>query len=125
MASAGLVCQLTDGSGHSDLHSHLWCGDDGVVGVGHEARILTPSKRFTRSGESGLSGSVVGAHECEKDGISNGSCNAVGRVDKTRSSTNSDLSKLAKGFLYELLSETLPYGLLLLLFQLPVRCSQS
>ena len=51
--------ELTDWSSNGHLHGHLRSWGDSVVGVRHEAGILTSGKLFAWSGEGRLCDSVI------------------------------------------------------------------
>lgn len=82
---------LTERSRGHNLHSDLRSGNDGVVGVGLEARVHAALQLLARSVEGRLGNGVVHGVELEDDGVTNGNVVELrGGVDEASGSSNGD-----------------------------------
>ena len=70
-AVVALGAEHPEGVGGHDLHGNLGRGDNGVVGVGHEAGVHTAGEGVAGGVESGLGDGVVLAVEGEDDHVTN------------------------------------------------------
>lgn len=73
------------------MHGNLGRRADGVVGVGHEARVHTAGEGIARLREGGLRSGVVLAHESEDNHVTNGSLDLIGNEDETSGTTDHNL----------------------------------
>lgn len=82
---------LTERSRGHNLHSDLRSGNDGVVGVGLEARVHAAFQLLARGVEGRLGNGVVHGVELKDDGVTNGDVVELRRrVDETGGSSDGD-----------------------------------